>query len=246
MDDTRLDDLQCKGLKILQYKDGYCFTSDAVLLANTVKCKRGDTIVDFGCGNGVISLLLTAKTPCKKVVGIEFQLEVAELAKRNVTLNGLDGKVEIICRDITDAADYLGKESVEAVVCNPPYFAKSSGAQREEKQIALSRHESTCDLGGIIKSAAAILKFAGEFFIIHKTSRMAEVITYCSQNNLIPKTLTLIYPKISKKADTFALVCKKCGKHSLNVEKLVVYDEEGNMTQQAMKMYNKSNDCNQS
>ncbi|MDE6605389.1 MAG: methyltransferase [Clostridia bacterium] len=239
MDALRLDDLQCNGLKILQYTDGYCFTSDAVLLANTVRCNQGDTIVDFGCGNGVISLLLTAKTPCKKVIGIELQKDVADLAVKNVELNNLQDKITILNDDIVNAPDILGKESVQVVVCNPPYFSANSGEKRESAQVALSRHESTCDLQGIIQSASKILKFGGAFYIIHKTSRMAEVITYCSQNKLIPKTLTLIYPKISKKADTFVLTCKKQGKHSLNVEKLVVYDENGKMTQEAMAMYNK-------
>lgn len=239
MSDLRLDDLQCKGLKILQYTEGYCFTSDAVLLANTVRCKRGDTIADFGCGNGVISLLLTAKTPCEKAVGIELQKDVAELAIKNVELNNLQNKVTIINDDIANAPNILGKESVEVVVCNPPYFSSDSGEKRESKQIALSRHESVCTLEDIVASASKILKFSGAFYIIHKTSRMAEVITYCSQNKLIPKTLTLIYPKISKKADTFVLTCKKCGKHSLDVDKLVVYDEDGNMTEEAKCMYNK-------
>ncbi|MDE7191810.1 MAG: methyltransferase [Clostridia bacterium] len=239
MSNLRLDDLQCKGLKILQYTDGYCFTSDAVLLANTVRCSRGDTIVDFGCGNGVISLLLTAKTPCEKVIGIELQKEVADLAVKNVELNNLQDKITILNKNIADAPATLGKESVQVVVCNPPYFSADSGEKRESPQIALSRHESVCDLEGIILSASQILKFGGAFYIIHKTSRMAEAITYCSQNKLIPKTLTLIYPKISKKADTFVLTCKKQGKHSLNVEKLVVYDEDGNMTHEAKAMYNR-------
>ena len=239
MSDLRLDDLQCKGLKIMQYTDGYCFTSDAVLLANTGRCKRGDTIVDFGGGNGVISLLLTAKTPCEKVIGIELQKDVAELAVKNVELNNLQDKVTIVNDDIANAPELLGKESVEVVVCNPPYFSLGSGEKRESEQIALSRHESVCTLEDIIASASKILKFGGAFYIIHKTTRMAEVIAYCSQNKLIPKTLTLIYPKISKKADTFVLTCKKRGKHSLDVEKLVVYDEDGNMTQEAKAMYNK-------
>ena len=60
-------------------------------------------------------------------------------------------------------------------------------------------------------------------------------------HDLIPKTLTLIYPKISKNADTFVLKCKKCGKHFLNVEKLVVYNEDGSMTEEAKAMYNTTN-----
>ncbi|MDE6614401.1 MAG: methyltransferase, partial [Clostridia bacterium] len=79
--EIRIDDLQCNNLKIKQFVEGYCFTSDAVLLANMTRCSSGDTIVDFGCGNGVISLLLSAKLPCSKIIGIEFQKDVAFLAQ---------------------------------------------------------------------------------------------------------------------------------------------------------------------
>lgn len=237
--EIRIDDLQCNDLKIKQYKDGYCFTSDAVLLANMTRCSAGDTIVDFGCGNGVISLLLTAKLPCRKVTGIEIQQEVAELAEENVRFNHLQDKITIIRGDIVDAPDLLRKESVQVVVCNPPYFAKSSGEQRECAQVALSRFESSCTLADLAQSAGKVLKYGGEFYIIHKTNRMAEVISECTQALLIPKNLTLIYPKISKTADTFVLRCKKCGKHGLSVDKLVVYDEDGKMTNEAAALYNK-------
>ena len=237
--EIRIDDLQCANLKIKQFVDGYCFTSDAVLLANMTRCSAGDTIVDFGSGNGVISLLLSAKLPCKKIIGIEFQQDVASLAQENVKFNNLEDRITIINDDILNAPELLGKESVEVVVCNPPYFAKTSGEKRESKQIALSRHESTCSLANLVSSASKILKFGGEFYIIHKTSRMAEVISECSNVGLIPKNLTLIYPKISKKADTFVLRCKKNGKHGLDVDKLTVYDEDGNMTQEAQYLYNK-------
>ena len=238
----RIDDLQCNNLKIKQYADGYCFTSDAVLLANMTRCKAKDTIVDFGCGNGVISLLLSAKLPCKKIIGIELQSEVAELAKENVLFNNLSDIIEIINDDILRAPDLLGKESVEVVVCNPPYFANFSGEQRESKQVALSRHESTCSLAMLTQSASKILKYGGEFYIIHKTNRMAEVISECVNADLFPKNLTLIYPKISKAADPFVLRCKKHGKHGLNVDKLIVYDEDGQMSEEAQTLYNKKSD----
>lgn len=236
----RTDDLECKGLKIKQFAQGYRFSSDAVLLANSVRCKRNDTIVDFGCGNGVISLLLTAKTPCKTVIGIELQEQVAKLAQENVAMNNLGDKIRIINADILDAPAVLGKESVETVVCNPPFFTPSSGEQRENPQVALSRHESTCDLKNIMRCAGEILKFGGEMYIIHKTQRMAEAIRYAYEAKLTPKELTLVYPKQSKPADTFILLCKKCSPDGLKVGKLTVYEENGEMTAQAKKLYNKT------
>lgn len=236
----RTDDLECKGLKIKQFADGYRFSSDAVLLANTVRCKSGDTIVDFGCGNGVISLLLTAKTPCKKIVGIELQKDVAALAEENVRLNNLQDRITVLNADILDAPSLLGKESVETVVCNPPFFTPSSGEKRENPQVALSRHESTCDLQNLLRSASEILKFGGELYLIHKTQRMAEVIAKAYAVKLTPKQITLVYPKLSKPADTFILKCKKCSPDGVTLDRIIVYEENGEMTEQAKKLYNKT------
>lgn len=236
----RTDDLECKGLKIKQFADGYRFSSDAVLLANTVRCKSGDTIVDFGCGNGVISLLLTAKTPCKKIVGIELQKDVAALAEENVRLNNLQDRITVLNADILDAPSLLCKESVETVVCNPPFFTPSSGEKRENPQVALSRHESTCDLQNLLRSASEILKFGGELYLIHKTQRMAEVIAKAYAVKLTPKQITLVYPKLSKPADTFILKCKKCSPDGVTLDRIIVYEENGEMTEQAKKLYNKT------
>ncbi|MEG1608325.1 MAG: tRNA1(Val) (adenine(37)-N6)-methyltransferase [Clostridia bacterium] len=234
----REDDLQYKGLKLLQNSDEYCFTSDAVLLSSFVRAKSSDTVVDFGAGNGVICILVSAKTNCAKVVGIESQTSAAELARQNVTLNNLVGKVEIVNDDIARACDIVGKESVEVVVCNPPYFAKQSGMTRLTPSVALARHEGSCDLRQIIEMAASILKFGGKMFMIHKSERLAEALTHLSNNNLQPKKLTFIYPKQSKGADTFVVEAKKGAKPGLQIESLVVYDDNGEYTREAKILYN--------
>lgn len=235
---NRLDDLQFENLKLLQNPDEYCFTSDAVILSSLVRAKATDTVVDFGCGNGVISILVAAKTKCKKIVGIELQRSAASLAKQNVTLNKLEEKIEIINEDIQNCVRLIGKESVEVVVCNPPYFTKESGEQRLTQSIALSRHESTCGLLTIVQSASQVLKFGGKFFMIHKSERLAEVLTHLSNCNLQPKKITFIYPKESLPADTFIVEAKKGGKIGVAIESVVVYDSDGNYTNTAKKLYN--------
>ena len=92
--DERLDDLEYEGLKIIQKPNLYCFSSDAVLLANLVKASRKDTIVDLGTGSGVIAILALAKTKANKAIGFEIQKEMASLAKRNVEINNLEDRIE--------------------------------------------------------------------------------------------------------------------------------------------------------
>lgn len=234
----RLDDLQYRGLRLLQRPDLYCFTSDAVLLANIAQVDKGSLAADFGSGSGIISVLVAFKRKCK-VVAVEIQPVMAELTRRNAELNGLSDDIEVKCIDIADAPKVLGKCRFDSVICNPPYFRLGSGSMRLAPEVAISRHESTCDLDGIIISAAAVLKPKGKLYMIHKTERMAEVIASASAAGLEPKSITLIYPKADKEPDTFVICCVKGGKAGLKLSSLIVYDEGGNMTEQAEKLYGK-------
>ena len=233
----RLDDLQYKGLELWQYPSLYCFTSDAVLLANLAKVKKGDVVADFGTGSGVIAVLIAAKTNAGKIYALEKQKIMCDLAKKNAEHNRLGDKIEVVEGDIADACKLLGKESVNAVVCNPPYFRKGSGAEREREEIALSRHESSCDLKGIIKSAADVLKWGGALYIVHKTERMAEAIGYMQACALEVKNITLVHPKADRTADVFIAEARKHGAAGMKLSEIVVYEADGSMTPIAKKLY---------
>lgn len=237
--ELRLDDLEYKGLKLWQYPSLYCFTSDAVLLANLVKVKKGDTVADFGTGSGIIAVIIAAKTNAGKIYALEKQKIMCGLAQKNAEYNGLSDRIEVVEGDIADADKLLGKESVNAVVCNPPYFKKGSGAEREREEIALSRHESSCDLKGIVESAAKVLKYGGAFYIVHKVDRMAEAVGYMQAADLKVKKITLVYPKADRAADVFIAEARKSGADGMKLESLVVYEENGSMTAEAKKLYAK-------
>lgn len=237
--ELRLDDLEYNGLKLWQYPSLYCFTSDAVLLANLAKVKKGDVVADFGTGSGIIAVLIAAKTNAARIYALEKQKIMCELASKNVKYNNLEDKIEVVGGDIADAAKLLGKESVNVVVCNPPYFKKGSGAEREREEIALSRHESSCDLKGIIKSASDVLKWGGALYIVHKVDRMAEAIGYMQACALEVKRVTLVYPKADKSADVFIAEARKHGSTGMKLDELVVYEADGSMTARAKKLYSK-------
>src|ERR1035437_7423015 len=99
-EDERIDDLQYKGLRLIQKIKGFCFGVDAVLLANFANIKKNDIVIDLGTGTGIIPILLAGKTQARKIVGIEIQTEMAQMAKRSVTLNKLEDRVEIFNEDL--------------------------------------------------------------------------------------------------------------------------------------------------
>lgn len=239
-ENERLDDLEYNGLKLIQNPNWYCFSSDAVLLANFVKAKSQDIVVEFGLGNGVISILIAGKTNAKKIIGFEIQANTADLANRNIMFNNLQDRIEVLNNDFKEASSILGKETVNIVVANPPYFSVDSGMKSEFKERAISRQETTCTLEEMIKNASEILKYSGKMYMIHKTERMAEVIASMVNNKLEPKKITLIYPKQNKKADTFIIEAQKMGKPGLIINSLIVYEKNGTMTTEAKKLYGKA------
>ena len=105
----RIDDLQLKGLKLIQDTEGFCFGIDAVLLANFVKIKKGARVVDLGTGTGIIPTLIAGKSDANKIIGVEIQEDVYEMATRSVMLNNIEDRVEIIKGDIREIEKTLGK-----------------------------------------------------------------------------------------------------------------------------------------
>ena len=135
----RLDDLQCNGLKVWQDTDSYCFSSDSVVLANTVKAPAGAVVADFGTGCGVIALLVAAKNDVSKIYAIEKQRGLYDLTCENVAFNRMEDRIEPMLADIADAPRLIGREKLDVVVCNPPYFRAGSGGTRRGESRA-ARH----------------------------------------------------------------------------------------------------------
>ena len=155
-DNERIDDLQYKGLKLIQNKDGFCFGIDAVLLSDYAKqMKRAEKVVDLCSGNGIVAVLLSKKVKdIKKIYAVEIQNEVAKLAKRNVKLNALEDVIEVLSMDLNDIQTEIPAGSVDTVVVNPPYKAKNSGIINEEDTLTIARHEISCTLEDIIQMSA--------------------------------------------------------------------------------------------
>ncbi len=236
-DNERLDDLERKSYFVIQKKDGYCFNSDSVLIADAVKANRKEVVVDLGCGSGVISILVAAKTNAKSIVGIEIQQAFADMAKRSVEYNGLDKRIEIKNFDMRMADVALGKESVDVVVTNPPYYTWSGG---DAGSLDICRAEVTITLDEVIVTAAKLLKYGGRFYMILKVERLVDALTSMRENRIEPKTLQMVVPKPGRAADTFIVEGRKNGGRGLKMLKdLVVRDENGELTEETRRIYGK-------
>ena len=234
----RLDDLQCNGLYLIQDPDKFCFGIDAVLLSNFVKVKKNGHVVDLCTGSGIVPILLSAKTGAKKITGIEIQSDIADMARRSVSYNKLDEKIDIINDDISNALKYINNCSVDSVCVNPPYMKDTTAIKNPDLPMAIARHELLTDLETVINIASKLLKESGKFFMVHRPSRLSEIFASMRQKRIEPKRLRFIHPYIESKANLVLIEGAKGSGVWMDVEPpLVVYKDKNVYTDEVLKIY---------
>lgn len=224
----RIDDLQRNHYRIIQNPEKFCFGMDAVLLSGFVRVKAGEHVLDMGTGTGIIPLLLSAKTEAAHLTGLEIQGESADMAARSVALNGLEEKIDIVEGDLKEADTIFGAASFDVVTCNPPYMIAKHGLQNPDSPKAIARHELLCTLEDVISQAAKVLKPGGNFFLVHRPFRLAEIMTTLVKYRLEPKRMQLVYPFVDKEPNMVLIEANRGGNARLTIEKpLIVYREKG-------------------
>lgn len=166
-EDETLDDLQLKGINIIQKKDAFRFGVDAVLLANYSKVRKGMRVIDLCTGTGIVPLILAGKTEASYITGIEIQGEMVEMAQRSVEYNKLTARIGFIHGDLKDIEMLKKLQKVDVVTVNPPYKLKNSGIVNPNDKNAIARHEILATLEDVIVAARVILKDNGKLYMVH-------------------------------------------------------------------------------
>ena len=178
----RRDDLQYQSLLLYQDTDLDCFSEDAVLLANFVQGNARDRIVELGAGNGVVSVLVAAKTGAC-CTGVEAQQAQCALARRSASENGQ--QIDFLCMDVADAPAALGHGRFTAAVMNPPYF--SVGPASVNPSRAIARHGATEALDAFLQAAFLLLRNGGRLYLIYPASQLATLFAALRAHRLEPK-----------------------------------------------------------
>ena len=240
-ENERIDDLEYKGLKIIQNVNGFCFGIDSILLADFAKeIKENAIVVDLGTGTGIISILLSKKTKLKKIIGIEVQKEVYDMAKRSVVLNNLQDKIELINENVKTIDKILQNGIYDVIVTNPPYKKVNTGLTNENEMKLISRHEIEATLEDFIKASSKLLKDNGNMYMVHRPERLVDIIDLMRKYKLEPKRLRMIIPKINKKPNMILIKATKNANPFFTIENdLCVYNEDGSYTKEILNIYNK-------
>ena len=200
-------------------------STDSMVLAHFAKLPKKATVLDLGAGCGTLGLLLCAVTDNCTVTGMELDENAHLAALENIRRNDLAHRMESICGDLRQLPrDFTGR--FDCCVSNPPYFSGGPAASRTP----LARREDCCSPAELFRSAAAALKFGGDFFLVHKPERLAELIVRGSEVNLEAKRLLLLRHRESGPIALICLQFRKGGKPGLIIEENALFDTNNEPT----------------
>ena len=234
----RLDDLLCSGRHIIQNKEQFCFSLDAVLLARYPRYRKSWRVFDLGTGTGVMPLLIADEV--KEIHALEINPIMVELAKRNVRLNGLEDKIHVAEGDYRKIRELYPAESFDCVIANPPYRPLKQGTISTLEGVASARHEVTATLEDVVKAARYLLKFHGKFAMVHLPERLGEIIVAMDRNQIQVKRLQLVQPKPDKTSNLMLIegvVGAVPGGMKAELP-LIVHKADGSYTDEILDIYN--------
>lgn len=232
------DILGYKNRKIYQDTDCFSFSLDSIMLANFVTIRLKDKkIVDLGCGNGVIPLIMSLRTN-KSIIGVELQEKLADMARRSVDYNVLSEQITIINKNMKDYVDDDTFETFDLVTCNPPYFkVNEKNYFNLSKEKVIARHEVEINLADLFVIVKKLLKNNGNFAIVHRTDRLVEILGEFKKNNIEPKRIRFVHEKVNKDSTLVLIEGQKNGNVGLKIEKpFILYNEDGSETEEYKKI----------
>lgn len=212
-----VDSLHALGLRLVQPRDGYRFSLDPLLLCDFVALAGGERIVDLGTGSGVIPLVLARRSPTVHCVGVETQPAMAGLAARNVALNGLSDRIDILNEDVLALRARFPVSSFDLVLANPPYRKRGTGRISPKVGRDDARHESTATLRDFLAVAKYLVRPEGRICFIHHPSRLAEFMAEAVALKLATLRLRMVHGTLAAEARMFLVELAKGRKGELTV-----------------------------
>ena len=224
-------------IQIRQFRKGYRFSIDAVILAHHAAPTDNSCILDLGAGCGVIPLLITFRNPTIKCFAVEVQPDLAALAEANVQANAMQRHITTMCMDMKSLLPHMLVQPIDMIISNPPYRRVNSGRINPDHQRAVARHELKINLEELVATAYRLLPKRGRFVVMYPAERMTEVLTQMHQIGIEPKRLRMIHTSADSNAKLIIVDGVKDGRSGIEISPpLMVYNKDGTYTEEIEEM----------
>lgn len=213
--------------------EAFPLSTDSIALSGFVRLPRQAKVLDLGSGCGTLGLLLCANDPGCTVTGIEIEEAAHQTALQNIAANGLTSRLSSICADLRTVHTCLAPGSFDCCVSNPPYFSAGFHSQRHPN----ARHETLCSLDELFDAATWAVRYGGDFFLVHKPERLAELCACATNHKLEPKRLLLLRHRPGDPISLVLLQCRKGAKPGLTIEEECLQTHSGEPSEYYCRLY---------
>ena len=202
-----------------------CFplSTDSIALSGFVKLPKDAQVLDLGAGCGTLGMLLCARHNNCRVTGIELDEIAHNTALENAQTNKVTHRYSSICADLRKIEDTINAGSFQVCISNPPYFTGGIAS----KDLPNARQEQTCSMDDLFRAAGWALKWGGDFFLVHKPERFAQLAACAAKHNLEPKKVQLLRHKKDGPISLILVQCRKGGKVGLVWQEQYLYEADG-------------------
>lgn len=217
----------------LELCDGaFPLSTDSIALSGFVRLPRHAKVLDLGAGCGTLGLLLCADDPGCAVTGVEIDQNAHTIALHNIAANNLAPRLSSICADVRTVPSFIAPGSFHCCVSNPPYF--SAG---QESANSSARHETLCSPEDLFAAAAWAVRYGGDFFLVHKPEKLAQLCACATAHKLEVKRLQLLRHRPGDPISLILLQCRKGAKPGLTIEEAYLQDTAGNPSEFYRRLY---------
>lgn len=139
-------------------------TTDSLLLGAWVQpAIEPRTILDAGCGCGILALMCAQRFPTASITAVDNNPDACSEAAENFSRSPWADALSVVCADINDYVASL-PSTVDLIICNPPYFTET--LRSPDPSRADARHAGSLSAEIIIQLAGRILSPQGTLALV--------------------------------------------------------------------------------
>jgi len=225
-------------LNISQPEKGYRFSLDSLILAAHIQPKGNETVMDMGCGCGIISLILAQRYPNLKITGIEIQEELYDYARKNILANGFENSIHVLHQDIRTLQWSRIGTGADIIVSNPPYKKLGTGRMNPDPQKAMARHETGLSIDMLIECSSRLIRDQGLLCVIFPFDRFSDLALAMARHQFYPESIRLVHIKPGTKARRVIVRAVKNGSRQCSIPPpLFIYTPENKFTEDYLSLF---------
>ena len=221
------------GLTLTLCDGAFPLSTDSMLLSYFVRLPKQASVLDLGSGCGTLGLLLCSKDANCRITGVELDAKAHQEALENIRRNRLSSRMESICADLRSVSDRFSAGSFSCCISNPPYFSEGAAS----RSLPNARQELSCTPEDLFRCGSSLLKFGGDFFLVHKPERLADLIATAAKYRLEAKRLCLVRHKEGSPVNLILLQLRKGAKPGLQWEEIILHRADGSPTSLYQEIY---------